>query len=205
MAFNFDNINFDDLKELDFSDVGAWPVAVKAVAIVLLCLAVLGAGYWFNTRGQLEELEQARNTEQQLKETFKIKQLQAVNLDAYKQQMSDMERSFGAMLRQLPSKAEVAELLVDISQAGLANGLKFELFKPGVEVPAEFYAELPINVRVTGDYHNFGRFVSDVAALPRIVTLHDIEITIGNAQSGKTSLQMSTTAKTYRYLEEEEE
>ncbi len=194
---NLKNFDFEQFKGLDPNDPGSWPLAVKTVAIIAVCLAVLGAGYWFDTQHQLTELEKAKTKESELKDTFKAKQLKAVNLDAYKQQMAEMERSFGAMLRQLPSKTEVAELLVDISQAGLGNGLEFELFKPLAEKPAEFYAELPIDVKVTGVYHDFGNFVSDVAALPRIVTLHDISIA-----SKDDTLTMSTTAKTYRYLED---
>lgn len=194
---NLKNIDFDQFKGLDPNDPGSWPIAVKIVAIIAVCTAVLGAGYWFDTQHQLSELEKAEKKESELKDTFKVKQLKAINLDAYKQQMAEMERSFGAMLRQLPRKTEVAELLVDISQAGLGNGLEFELFKPLAEKPAEFYAELPIDVKVTGVYHDFGSFVSDVAALPRIVTLHDITIT-----SKGNELSMSTTAKTYRYLED---
>lgn len=194
---NLKNLDFEQFKGLDPNDPGSWPFVVKTAAIIAICIAVLGAGYWLDTQHQLAELDKAKEKEEELKDTFKIKQLKAVNLDAYKQQMAEMERSFGAMLRQLPSKTEVAELLVDISQAGLGNGLEFELFKPLAEKPAEFYAELPIDVKVTGVYHDFGSFVSDVAALPRIVTLHDISIT-GNDRI----LMMSATAKTYRYLED---
>ena len=198
---NLKNIDLEQLKTLDFNDVGSWPAIAKVIAITILSVAVLFAGYWFDTRQQLEILDQAAKKEAELKDTFKAKQIKAVNLEAYKQQMADMERSFGAMLRQLPSKTEVAELLVDISQAGLANGLEFELFKPLAEVPAEFYSELPIDIKVTGHYHDFGKFVSDVAALPRIVTLHDI--TISSKGDGKgADLSMSAKAKTYRYLEE---
>jgi type IV pilus assembly protein PilO len=198
---NLKKIDLEQLKTLDFNDVGSWPMVAKAIAVSLLSVAVLFAGYWFDTRQQLDLLDQAEKKEAELKETFKAKQIKAVNLEAYKQQMADMERSFGAMLRQLPSKTEVAELLVDISQAGLANGLEFELFKPLAEVPAEFYSELPIDIKVTGHYHDFGKFVSDVAALPRIVTLHDIIISSkGDGKGG--DLSMSAKAKTYRYLEE---
>jgi len=196
---NLKSIDFEQFKGLDPNDPGSWPGLVKAVAIIAVCLLVLAGGYWFDTQHQLVELDKAREKESELKESFKTKQLKAANLDAYKQQMVDMKRSFGAMLRQLPSKTEVAELLVDISQAGLANGLEFELFKPLAEKPAEFYAELPIDVKVKGNYHDFANFVSDVAALPRIVTLHDIDIKI--SAKGK-ELSMSTTAKTYRYLED---
>lgn len=187
-----------DLQNLDFSDVGGWPLAAKAAAILAICTAVLAAGFWFDTRLQLEDLDKVRAEEPQLKQTFETKQHKAANLDEYKAQMEEMERSFGAMLRQLPSKTEVAELLVDISQAGLANGLQFEYFKPQTEKPAEFYAELPISIRVTGTYHEFGKFVGDIAALPRIVTLHDFSITPTGDK-----LVMDVTAKTYRYLEVE--
>jgi len=194
---NLKNIDFDQFKGLDPNDPGSWPILVQAVAIIAICLLVLAGGFWFDTQHQLADLDKAVKKESELKDAFKAKQLKAINLDAYKQQMADMERSFGAMLRQLPSKTEVAELLVDISQAGLGNGLEFELFKPLAETPAEFYAELPIDVKVRGNYHDFGNFVSDVAALPRIVTLHNIKISAkGN------ELSMSTTAKTYRYLED---
>lgn len=192
------NIDFEQFKGLDPNDPGSWPLVVKVVAVIAACIAVLAAGYWFDTQHQLAELEKAEKREAELKDTFRVKQLKAINLEAYKKQMAEMERSFGAMLRQLPSRTEVAELLVDVSQAGLANGLEFELFKPLAEKPAEFYAELPIDVKVTGSYHDFGSFVSDVAALPRIVTLHDITITT----SKDSALSMSTTAKTYRYLED---
>ncbi len=195
-------IDFEQLKTLDFNDVGSWPLIAKAIAIVLISVAVLFFGYWFDTQQQLEVLKQAEQKEVELKDAFRAKQIKAINLEDYKQQMADMERSFGAMLRQLPSKTEVAELLVDISQAGLANGLEFELFKPLAEVPAEFYSELPIDIKVTGNYHDFGRFVSDVAALPRIVTLHDIGVTAGKEANNAKRLSMSVKAKTYRYLEE---
>jgi len=194
---NLKNIDFEQFKGLDPNDPGSWPILVKAVAVIVACIVVLFAGYWFDTQHQLTDLAKAEKKEGELKDTFKVKELKAINLDAYKKQMKEMEQSFGAMLRQLPSKTEVAELLVDISQAGLANGLEFELFKPLAEKPAEFYAELPIDVKVTGTYHDFGNFVSDVAALPRIVTLHDITITTKG-----DVLSMSTTAKTYRYLED---
>lgn len=191
-------MKLSDIQNLDFSDVGGWPLPAKAAAIAAICIAVLAAGFWFDTRMQLEDLDKLRAEEPTLKQTFETKQHKAANLDAYKAQMEEMERSFGAMLRQLPSKTEVAELLVDISQAGLANGLQFEYFKPQNEKPVEFYAELPISIRVTGSYHEFGKFISDIAALPRIVTLHDFSV----VPSGD-KLVMDVTAKTYRYLEVE--
>lgn len=200
--------NFAELKQqlqnLDPKDVGNWPAFVKGSAIVLLCLVVLFAGYWFHIRLQMEELDQAQKKEETLKADFEQKQHKAANLAIYKQQMEEMKRSFGTMLRQLPSKTEIAELLVDISQTGLTNGLEFELFKPDAEAPADFYVVLPIKIKVTGDYHEFGKFVSDVAVLPRIVTLHDFNISPvkegKNTKGGK--LIMEVTAKTYRYLEE---
>ena len=199
------NINLAELQQqlqnLDIKDVGNWPIVIKGGAIAILCAAVLAAGLWFDTRNQMDNLEQARKKEVTLKADFAQKQHKAANLAIYKQQMQEMKRSFGTMLRQLPSKTEIAELLVDISQTGLTNGLEFELFKPEGEAPADFYAVLPIKIKVTGDYHEFGKFVSDVAVLPRIVTLHDINI----APAGKkdsTHLIMEVTAKTYRYLEE---
>lgn len=195
-------MNLSDLNnlDLDFQNVGNWPVALKAIATVIVCAAVLGAGYWFVTQDQLIALENSEKKEKELKQTFETKQAKAINLDAYKQQMVEMQSTFGTMLRQLPSKTEVAGLLVDISQTGLASGLEFELFQPGGEAPAEFYAELPINIRVTGNYHRFGNFVSGVASLPRIVTLHNISI-----KPSGDGFTMDAMAKTYRYIDENEE
>ena len=198
-------MNLSDFNDLDFHNIGGWPTAAKGVAIGVVCLVLLGAGYWFDTKDQQEALEQVRAKEQELKQSFEIKQAKAVNLDAYKQQLDEMNASFGLMLRQLPSKAEVADLLVDISQTGLASGLEFELFSPKEETPKDFYAELPINIRVTGNYHQFGAFVSGVAALPRIVTLHDIAIHPpqgAQPQDKSDKLVMELVTKTYRYLEE---
>jgi type IV pilus assembly protein PilO len=161
---------------------------------------VLFLGYWFDVKDQVEGLEAAERKEVELKNTFETRARKAANLAAYEQQMDEMKESFGAMLRQLPNKTEVAELLVDISQTGLASGLEFELFKPQGENPRDFYAELPISIKVKGDYHEFGNFISGLAALPRIVTVHDIAIT--PLQDGQ--LSMDLTAKTYRYLDDEE-
>lgn len=207
------NIDLSQLRDIDFNDVARWPQPVKISAIVLLSLAVLGAGLWFDTKKQFEVLEKTRQQEKVLKDEFLVKQAKASNLDAYKAQMEEMRRSFGTMLRQLPSRTEVAELLVDVSQTGLQSGLEFELFKPESEKPADFYAELPIKMKVTGSYHEFGRFVSDIAALSRIVTLQDFTIGLRQSQGSrdvKTSrnnddpLVMEVTARTYRYLEDEE-
>lgn len=189
-----------DINELDLTNVARWPAAAKAVVILFVMGCVIFLGYWFHTKNQLVSLEQAEQKEQELKGTFEKKAKQAVNLEAYEQQLDEMRESFGAMLRQLPNKTEVADLLVDVSQSGLASGLEFELFKPQAEVPREFYAELPINISVVGDYHEFGDFVSSVAALPRIVTLHNINI----KRKKDAQLAMSLTAKTYRYLDDNE-
>jgi len=198
-------IDLEQLKGIDFNDVSKWPRPLKIIVIVLLCCAVLGAGVWFDTRSQLAVLETAQIKEQELKKVYTHKAHQAANLGAYKAQMAEMKRSFGTMLRQLPSKTEVEALLVDISQTGLESGLEFELFKPENEKPAEFYAELPIRIKVTGRYHEFGKFVSDVAALSRIVTLQDFSIMPKKSKNkAQDALEMEITAKTYRYLEEGE-
>lgn len=196
----------DEMKRLDMNNIGTWPIAFKGIAIGMVCLTVLGIGIYFDTLGQLNILRQAQSKEAELKKTFEEKQAKAVGLAAYKQQMEDMQKVFGEMLRQLPSKTEVAALLVDISQVGVASGLEFELFKPEPEIPVEFYAELPIKLRVNGNFHQFGSFVSGVAALPRIVTLHDFVISQikDSGKKRRGNLTMEATAKTYRYLDEEE-
>lgn len=193
------DLNLSDFRNLDPNNIGSWPVVARAGVIVILCAAILGAGYYFDTKEQEIVLEQAKAEEVKLRKTFETKQKKAANLDAYKNQMGEMEESFGTMLRQLPSKTEVAELLVDITQTGLASGLEFSLFQPKGEVPKEFYAELPIVLTVSGGYHQIGDFISGVAGLPRIVTLHDITL---NESQG--TLEMDAVAKTYRYLDEEE-
>lgn len=197
-----------DLSQYDLDNIGIWPVWLKSAVIAVLCAVVFGAGYWFDTRHQLVKLDQEQKRQDTLLKDFEKKQAKAASLEAYRQQMAEMEESFGTMLRQLPSKTEVADLLVDITQTGLASGLEFTLFQPKSEIPKEFYAELPISLRITGQYHEFGAFVSGVAALPRIVTLHDIKIskpTAGRGRSaGLTELSLEATAKTYRYLDDEE-
>jgi len=189
-----------DLNNLDFSNIAAWPTAIKIALIAIVCIAAAVGGYFLDVKGQREKLANAEKQEINLKQEFETKQAKAVNLDAYKQQLKEIEESFGAMLRQLPSKTEVEGLLVDISQTGLASGIEFQLFKPQGERFIEFYAELPISMKMTGSYHEFGTFVSGVASLPRIVTLHDISIT----DDKKGLLIMEVTAKTYRYLDEAE-
>lgn len=192
------DLNNIDLNNLDFENVGSWPPVVKIAAIAILSVATLFLGYYLDLKDQWSLLERTEASESTLKQDLEAKQAKAVNLDAYKLQMREMEESFGTMLRQLPSKTEVADLLVDITQTGLASGLEFDLFQPQNERPKEFYAELPISLRVFGDYHQFGQFVSGIAALPRIVTLHDIKI----AKTNNGQLSMDATAKTYRYLDE---
>lgn len=186
-----------DLNQLDLADVARWPTAARAVVILFLMGGAIFLGYWFHTKDQLVELESAEVKEAGLKVIFETKAKQAANLEAYEQQLEEMRESFGAMLRQLPNQTEVADLLIDVSQTGLASGLEFELFQPRPEVPREFYAELPISIRVIGGYHEFGDFISGVAALPRIVTIHDVNISHAGGKLG-----MNLTAKTYRYIEE---
>ena len=195
----------EELKALDPKDVGRWPLVFRAAAIGVLFVALTGTFiYLWPVRSQLPVLDLARKEEQDLRQTFDEKQRKAANLEAYKGQLKDMERSFGAMLRQLPGRTEVPNLLVDISQTGLAAGLKEKLFQPDPEVRKDFYAELPIKIRLTGSYHQFGTFVSGIAALPRIVTLHDIVIVPEAKDAGPDRLTLDVTAKTYRYLEDSE-
>ena len=193
------------LSELDFNESGEWPFIIKLLAIILLCLAIWGGGYYFIIKDKQTELLGLEQKEVQLKNEFEAKTAKAINLEAYKKQMVEMKITFASMLKQLPRKSEVADLLIDISRTGLINGLEFELFKPEGERPVDFYAELPIAMKVTGTYHQFGEFVSGIAALPRIVTLHNLTmVPLGKGKnSGKMSL--SITAKTYRYFDQESE
>jgi type IV pilus assembly protein PilO len=196
-------VDLNQLNELDFNNIGDWPGGVKAVAIALLCGALGGAWYYFDTSEQLTRLDSVERKEASLKQSFEAKQRKAASLEAYRQQLEEMKQSFGAMLRQLPDKTEVAALLVDVSQTGLAAGLEFELFQPSGEQMKDFYAELPIQVRVKGQYHEFGRFISGLAALPRIVTIHNVKIAQPSGRGGGNGqLTMSATVKTYRYLDE---
>lgn len=192
----------EQFSNLDPDNIGNWPILVRSMIVLLVCAAVLGGGYYFDTQHQQEELDQVVAEEEGLWSTIEKKQLKAANLADYKAQMIEMEESFGTMLRQLPSKNEVADLLVDVTQTGLASGLEFELFKPNNEQPKEFYAVLPITVNVNGHYHNLGQFVSGVAALPRIVTIHDIQLKVTDPATRR--LTMTATAKTYRYLDDDE-
>jgi len=193
----------DDFRNLN-QDVGAWPAAPRiAVLVGVLCFILLG-GWWFLWKDQLDELDQRQQEELKLKDEFIAKKGQAVNLDLYTQQLNEIDRSFGALLKQLPSKAEVESLLVEINQSGMGRGLQFELFKPNAEIVKDFYAELPISVRLTGVYHDFGAFAGDIAALSRIVALSNISIIGVNKQAKDDSLVMDAVARTFRYLDEEE-
>ncbi|MDH3977168.1 MAG: type 4a pilus biogenesis protein PilO [Gammaproteobacteria bacterium] len=202
-------MNFlEELQNLDFNDIGRWPFVFRALFVGLFFVVATGGGfYYFVYDKQMPRLERAEQEESELRASFEQKQKKAANFDAYKEQLAEIERSFGTMLRQLPGKTEIPNLLVDISQTGLAAGLQEELFQPQAEMQKEFYAEKPIKIRLKGSYHEFGKFVSDIAALPRIVTLHDIEIVKErNATAGDAdSLELTVTAKTYRYLDDEEE
>ncbi len=194
-------MNLAELKTLDVKDIGGWPVLPKMAVLVALLVAVVFAAYWFDWNSQLEQLETVRQEESGLRETFLNKKKQAINLDTYRQQLKEIDQSFGALLKQLPNKSEMDALLVDINQAGLGRGLEFELFKPAAsEIKSEFYAQLPVTIKVTGEYHDLGNFASDIAQMPRIVTLNEIKISA--TKDGR--LNMDGIARTYRYLDEEE-
>ncbi|MGB5625443.1 MAG: type 4a pilus biogenesis protein PilO [Woeseiaceae bacterium] len=195
----------EELQNLDVNDVGRWPLAFRLAVIVIVFVVVLGLGiYWFIVQDKAPQLDRVQQEEEQLRITFESKQRKAANYDAYKAQLAQIEQSFGTMLRQLPGETEIPSLIVDISQTGLAAGLQEKLFVPQAEIPRDFYAEKPIQIRLTGGYHEIGNFVSGIAALPRIVTLHDINITPEDS-STFDSLSIEVTAKTYRYLDEEAE
>jgi type IV pilus assembly protein PilO len=196
----------EELRALDPRDPGRWPLSIRAGAVTIWFLVVAFVlGYVWVWQTKNPELQAAQSQEQALRTEFHNKHAKAVNLDVYKQQLKDIERSFGALLRQLPGKTEVPNLLVDISQTGLAAGLSEKLFQPGPEKSNGFYAELPIKIRLVGSYHQFGAFVSGIAALPRIVTLHDIQISPVSDKGGGNydNLTMDVTAKTYRYIDDE--
>jgi type IV pilus assembly protein PilO len=194
----------EELRSLDPRDPGRWPLPVLAGAVAVAFLVLTGLGiYLLVWNEQRPRLQQFAAEEQTLKQEFHDKHAKAVNLEVYKQQLKDIERSFGALLRQLPGKTEVPSLLVDISQTGLAAGLQEKLFQPQPEVKKDFYAELPIKIRLSGSYHQFGEFVSGIAALPRIVTLHDVDIKT-DSKDAYDQLSLELTAKTYRYMDEDE-
>lgn len=194
-------MRLDELRRLKPKDISSWPLAPKLATLLLALLLLLVAGYWFVWQHQIEELDSATKKEGELRTAFLDKKKRAINLEAYRKQLSDIEQSFGALLKQLPNKSEMDALLTDINQAGLGRGLQFELFRPASqEAMSEFYAELPITLKVSGNYHDMGAFASDVAQLPRIVTLNDV--TISSGKDG--ALTMDAIAKTYRYLDEDE-
>jgi type IV pilus assembly protein PilO len=194
-------MTLNDLKALDPNNIGNWPMAPKLGLLLIGLILIVFAGYWFDWQGQLEDLEKTENKEAQLRQIFLDKKKQAVNLEIYRKQLVEIGQSFGTLLKQLPNKSEMDALLTDINQAGLGRGLQFELFRPAAqETVSEFYAELPISIRITGNYHEIGAFASDIAKLPRIVTLNDINI--NPTQAG--TLAMDAVAKTYRYLDEDE-
>jgi type IV pilus assembly protein PilO len=193
-------MTLDDIRRLNIRDAGNWPLLPKLVILGVLFLLILAAGAFFDWSDQIEALNKSQDEEVKLREAYASKKAKAVNLDLYVQQLKEIEQSFGALLKQLPNKSEMDALLTDINQAGLGRGLQFELFRPATqERMADFYAELPISVRITGNYHDMGAFASDVAQLPRIVTLNDVGIV-----NDKGTLTMEATAKTFRYLDEEE-
>ena len=192
----------EELQRLDVNDVGRWPLVFRAAVIVLVFFAVTFAGVWFTVvKDKAPSLKRSEAVEQELRITFENKQRKAANYDAYKAQLNQIEQSFGTMLRQLPGETEIPSLIVDISQTGLASGLQEKLFQPQPEVPRDFYAEKPIKIRLSGGYHEIAKFVSGVASLPRIVTLHNINIT-PEKQGVYDSLSIEVTAQTYRYIEE---
>ena len=192
----------EELKNLDVNDIGRWPFVFRAAVIGIVFVLVVGLGvYFFIVQDKHPQLERAEQEEQDYRDTFVNKQKKAANYDAYKAQLAQIEQSFGTMLRQLPGETEIPSLIVDISQTGLAAGLQEKLFQPQAEIPKDFYAEKPINIQLSGGYHEIANFVSGIAALPRIVTLHNIVITPENADD-YDRLNLEVTAQTYRYLEE---
>ncbi len=193
-------MNLDDLRRLNMRDVGNWPILPKIAVLGGILVVILAAGFFLDWKDQLDTWEAAQKQELQLKDQYGQKKAKAINFDLYRQQLSEVEQSFGALVKQLPNRSEIDALLTDVNQAGLGRGLQFELFKPATqEKMADFYAELPINIKITGNYHDMGAFASDVAQLPRIVTLNDVAV--GN---DKGVLSMEAVAKTFRYLDEEE-
>lgn len=201
-------MKLEDFNNIDFKNAGSLPLPVKAVLLAVLFMVLLALGYYFMWSPSLDELSSAQSKEQELRQVFLDKKSQAINLDGYKQQMVEIEKTFGALLKQLPDKSQMDGLLTDINQAGLSRGLEFELFKPGQETQAEFYAEMPISIKVIGNYHDLGAFATDISKLSRIVTLNDI-VLAPNAKDPKNgnpdgALLMEATAKTYRYLDADE-
>ena len=193
-------MTLDDFRRLNFREVGKWPTAPKVIVLAVIVLFIVAMGAFFDWKDQWDSLQSAQAEEAKLKDQFKEKKAKAINYDLYVAQLAEVEQSFGALVKQLPNKSEIDALLTDINQAGLGRGLQFDLFRPAPqERMADFYAELPIAIKITGNYHDIGAFASDVAALPRIVTLNDLAIA-----NDKGTLTMDAVAKTFRYLDEEE-
>ncbi len=197
-------MKLDDFNNIDFKNAGSLPMPVKLVLLSFLAIVLIGLGYWFLWSPEIDELDQAKAKEQELRQTFLTKKAQAIKVDAYKQQMIDIEKTFGALLKQLPDKSQMDGLLTDINQAGLGRGLEFDLFKPGQETVADFYAEMPIQIKIKGNYHDVGAFATDISKLSRIVTLNDLNIAPLNKDTKDSVLVMEATAKTYRYLDSSE-
>ena len=197
-------MKLDDFNNIDFKNTGSLPMSVKLVLLSVLAIILIGLGYWFLWSPEIDELNQAKSKEQELRQTFLAKKAQAVKVEAYKQQMIDIEKTFGALLKQLPDKSQMDGLLTDINQAGLGRGLEFELFKPGQETVADFYAEMPIQIKIKGNYNDIGAFATDISKLSRIVTLNDLNIAPMTKDSKDSQLALEAVAKTYRYLDSSE-
>ncbi len=197
-------MKLDDFNNIDFKNMGSLPMPVKLVLLSFLFILLMGLGYWFLWSDQMAEIDQAKAKEQELRKVFLDKKAQAIKVEAYKQQMVDIEKTFGALLKQLPDKSQMDGLLTDINQAGLGRGLEFDLFKPGQETVAEFYAEMPIQIKIRGNYHDIGAFATDISKLSRIVTLNDLTIAPISKDSKESMLSLDATAKTYRYLDASE-
>ena len=197
-------MKLEDFNNIDFKNAGSLPMPVKLVLLSFLFLILLGLGYWFLWSPSMEEFNQAKAKEEELRQVFLTKKAQAIKVEAYRQQMIDIEKTFGALLKQLPDKSQMDGLLTDINQAGLGRGLEFDLFKPGQESVADFYAEMPIQIKIKGNYHDIGAFATDISKLSRIVTLNDMVIAPLNKDSKDSILTLDAVAKTYRYLDSSE-
>ena len=197
-------MKLDDFNNIDFKNAGSLPMPVKLVLLSFLFLILIGLGYWFLWSPAIDEFNQAKAKEVELRQVFLTKKAQAIKVEAYKQQMIDIEKTFGALLKQLPDKSQMDGLLTDINQAGLGRGLEFDLFKPGQESVADFYAEMPIQIKIKGNYHDIGAFATDISKLSRIVTLNDMVIAPLNKDIKDTTLTLDAVAKTYRYLDSSE-
>ena len=195
-------MNWADINNLDMKDIVTAPAPVRAVVVALVFVAIVALGWYFVWADSLANLERAKQEEQSLRDAYAAKKIQVFHYDTYKRRLVEIERSLASMLRQLPNRSEMDALLTDINQVGVGRGLAFDLFRPGTETPADFYATLPVAIKVTGSYHDMGAFVSDLAKLPRIVTLHDVSLTpLGGEKGG---LAMGARIQTYRYLDDEE-